>query len=120
MGRAFVRAAVAAAVTFAGLAFAGAASAGPAETAAAEMQTPRRVMVMFTLGADHYLAGADYGGNYGSAMSEKSRLRAARRIAKDHRLTVVEAWPMQRIGVDCVVMELVRNAGQHQLCAGAI
>ena len=105
MGRAFVRAAVAAAVTFAGLAFTGAASAGPAETAAAEMQTPRRVMVMFTLGADHYLAGADYGGNYGSAMSEKSRLRAARRIAKDHRLTVVEAWPMQRIGVDCVVME---------------
>lgn len=69
-------------------------------------QGPRRVMVMLRLGADHYQPGSDYGGNYGPAMSEAGRLRFARRIARAHGLTLVEAWPMQRIGVDCVIMAI--------------
>ena len=74
-----------------------------AESAAA---APSRVMVMLRLGAEHYRAGGDYGGSYGDAMGEKARLRLARKIAREHGLSVVESWPMQLVGVDCVVMEV--------------
>lgn len=66
----------------------------------------RRVMVMLKLGADHYRAGGDYGGPYGDAMGEQARLRLARKIARQHHLTLIEAWPMQLIGVDCVIMSI--------------
>ena len=66
----------------------------------------RRVMVMLRLGAEHYRAGGDYGGAYGDAMGEKARLRLARRIAREHGLRVIEAWPMPKLGIDCVVMEI--------------
>ena len=70
----------------------------------AEPPDERRVMVMLKLGAEHYRSGGDYGGPYGDAMAEKARLRLARRIARQHNLTVLEAWPMALIGVDCVIM----------------
>lgn len=69
-----------------------------------EAASDRRVMVMLKLGADHYRAGGDYGGPYGDVMGEKARLRIARSIARRYRLTLIEAWPMQLIGVDCVIM----------------
>lgn len=66
----------------------------------------RRVMVMLKLGADHF-SGADYGGGaYGSAMSAKARERVARRIAREHGLSFVDAWPMPRVGVDCVILAI--------------
>lgn len=71
---------------------------------AAEATDERRVMVMLKLGAEHYRSGGDYGGPYGDVMAEKARLRLARRIARQHNLTVIEAWPMTLIGVDCVIM----------------
>lgn len=66
----------------------------------------RQIMVMLDLGAEHYRPGADYGGAYGNAMGEKARLRLARSIAREHGLTLVESWPMELIGVDCVVMAI--------------
>ena len=79
----------------------------PVSVSSAEMaQSPRRIMVMLQLGAEHYQPGSDYGGDYGPAMSEKARLRLARRIARGHGLKVIESWPMQRIGVDCVIMDI--------------
>jgi len=63
--------------------------AAPAESAAS---AARRVMVMLRLGAEHYRAGGDYGGSYGDAMGEKARLRLARKIAREHRLRVLENW----------------------------
>ena len=79
----------------------------PVAAASAELaQGTHRVMVMLRLGAEHYQPGSDYGGDYGPAMSEKARLRLARRIAREHGLKVIEAWPMSRIGVDCVIMEI--------------
>jgi subtilisin family serine protease len=63
-------------------------------------------MVMLRLGAEHYRAGGDYGGAYGDAMGEQARLRLARKIAREHQLRVVESWPMQLVGVDCIVMEV--------------
>jgi len=92
----------------AGAARAEAVPAAPGDTVSGA-QAPRRVMVMLRLGAEHYRAGGDYGGSYGDAMGEEARLRLARRIAREHGLSVVESWPMKLIGVDCVVME-VRDA----------
>ena len=79
--------------------------------AAAAVQAPevddRRILVMLKLGAEHYRAGADYGGGgYGDAVGEASRVRAARRIAKEHGLHFVENWPMPVLGIDCVIMEV--------------
>ena len=89
------------------LAFGAAATAVAAEAPVpADAAGTRRVMVMLRLGAEHYRAGGDYGGAYGDAMGEQARLRLARRIAREHGLNVVEAWPMQLVGVDCVVMEI--------------
>jgi subtilisin family serine protease len=92
------------------LAIGGALTAGAAEAANAPAQAEtvamRRVMVMLRLGAEHYRAGGDYGGAYGDAMGEKARLRLARRIAREHGLRVIEAWPMPKLGIDCVVMEI--------------
>ncbi len=83
-------------------------SAHAEATSLAEPDAPagRRVMVMLKLGAEHYRAGGDYGGAYGDAMGEKARLRIARKIAREHQLSVVESWPMQLVGVDCVIMEV--------------
>lgn len=83
-----------------------AAPAAPAPPASSpkKVEEGKRVMVMLRLGADHYEAGSGYGGGYGGAMSEAGRLRFARQIAQEHKLTVIEAWPMPRIGVDCVIM----------------
>jgi len=78
---------------------------------------PRRVMVMLNLGAEHYRAGGDYGGSYGDAMGEKARLRLARRIAREHRLRVLESWPMQMVGVDCVVMEVSDSRSLESVAA---
>lgn len=77
----------------------------------------RRIMVMLPLSPDHYLPGADYGGNYGAAISERSRLRLARRLARRHHLTVVDRWPMERIGVDCVIMAIPDSRSVDQVVA---
>lgn len=71
-----------------------------------DAQASRRVMMMMELGAEHYRAGSDYGGDYGDAMGQKARLAAARRIAREHRLRLVDNWPMPLIGVDCIILEI--------------
>ncbi|MBC2669660.1 S8 family serine peptidase [Novosphingobium piscinae] len=63
-------------------------------------------MVMLDIGPDHLRAGGDYSGPYGDVMGEQARLRTARKIAREHGLTVLESWPMQLIGVDCVIMAI--------------
>lgn len=65
----------------------------------------RRILVMLKLGAEHYRAGADYGGGgYGDAVGQAARVRVARRIAKEHGLEFVDNWPMPVLGIDCVIM----------------
>ena len=78
-------------------------AATPSAPASEKADGPR-VMVMLNLGADHFSAAGDYGGPYGDAMREQARLRIAKKIASAHGLTVLESWPMQMIGVDCVIM----------------
>ncbi len=93
------------------LALPGVAAAAAEAPAAATEETAdvddRRILVMLDLGPEHYRAGADYGGGgYGDAVGQASRVRAARRIAKEHGLHFVENWPMPVLGIDCVIMEV--------------
>jgi subtilisin family serine protease len=76
---------------------------------AAAVATPavaadQQILVMVQHPPDHYRPNAAYGGGYGDGMSRSERDRLARRIAKAHGLTLVEAWPMPMIGLDCFVM----------------
>lgn len=80
-------------------------SAVTAEVSADQPDTNRRILVMLKLGATHYRAGADYGGSgYADAVGNAARRRMAEKIAREHHLRFVENWPMQVIGIDCVIM----------------
>lgn len=96
--------ALAAACSFGSPALATKVPAPEAGPAAMQQEGAKRVMVMLDLGADHYRSDGGYAGDYGDAMGQKIRLRLARRIAREHSLTLLENWPMQLIGVDCVIM----------------
>jgi subtilisin family serine protease len=102
------------------LLLAGAAPAGAAPDPSApyrERAQAPHIMVMLRLGAEHYRAGNSYGGDYGDPMGQEARLRVARKIARVHRLTLVDNWPMQIIGVDCVIMAV--NDGRSAEAAAA-
>jgi subtilisin family serine protease len=98
--------ALAAACTVGASALAANVPAPDANPATALEQDARRVMVMLDLGADHYRSDGGYAGDYGDAMGQKIRLRLARKIASEHGLTMLENWPMQLMGVDCVIMRV--------------
>lgn len=84
--------------------------------AAAEASPPdpeRQILVMVRHPPDHYRPSGAYGGGYGDDLARSARERFARRIARAHGLTVIEAWPMPMIGLDCFVMAVPagRTAG---------
>jgi subtilisin family serine protease len=77
----------------------------PMAVAAAPASPPeRQILVMVQHPPDHYRPNGAYGGGYGDSISRSERERLARRIAKAHGLTLVDAWPMPMIGLDCFVM----------------
>ena len=84
----------------------GAASSAPAAVAAstATAAPDRQILVMVQHPPDHYRPNGAYGGGYGDSVARSARERLARRIAKTHGLTLVDAWPMPMIGLDCFVM----------------
>jgi subtilisin family serine protease len=79
-----------------------------AKEAAAQPETTKpvehRILVMLKLGPDHFRASSSYGGDYGDAAGQAIRLRFARKIAREHGLKILDNWPMQVIGVDCIIM----------------
>lgn len=77
--------------------------AANAAESARQLEAPR-IMVMLRLGAEHFRSGSSYGGDYGDSMGQEARLRMARKIAREHHLTLVDNWAMQMIGVDCLIM----------------
>jgi subtilisin family serine protease len=84
-----------------------AASFAPAMAMEASPTTPdRQILVMVKHPADHYRVGGAYGGSYGDELARSARERLARRIARQHGLTLVDNWPMPMIGVDCFVMAI--------------
>jgi subtilisin family serine protease len=83
------------------------ATASPAQAAAtvtAIAPPERQILVMVQHPPDHYRPNGAYGGGYGDGVARSARERLARRIARAHGLTLVDAWPMPMIGLDCFVM----------------
>jgi len=81
--------------------------AGVQPTPAATPITPgpeQQILVMVQHPPDHYRPNGAYGGGYGDGVARSARERLARRIARAHGLTLVDAWPMPMIGLDCFVM----------------
>ncbi len=105
-----IRAGLAALALAAGLAFSVLSPSAHAEAGYAGEATSqtleRQIMVMIRIGPDHFRAGSDYGGDYGDAVGQRMRLRFAGKIARDNGLRILENWPMQLIGVDCVIMAI--------------
>jgi subtilisin family serine protease len=64
------------------------------------------VLVMLRTPPDHFRADTGYAAGYDDAAGRAARSRIARRIARLHRLTVIENWPMPTLGVDCIVMAI--------------
>ena len=64
----------------------------------------RQILVMVRHPLDHYRATGAYGGSYGDELARSARQHLARRIAHQYGLTLVDAWAMPMIGVDCFVM----------------
>lgn len=63
-----------------------------------------QVLVLLHLPPPHFRAGTDYGGSYGDGAGLAARRRIARGLARRNGLTLVDAWPMPLLGLDCFVM----------------
>jgi hypothetical protein len=85
---------------FAALALSGSAFAQGSPTIPPE----RQILVMVNHPAEHFQPNGAYGGGYGDDLARSTRERLARSIARDHKLTFVDGWPMPMIGVDCFIM----------------
>ena len=77
---------------------------GPAAASAAPADPEQQILVMVRHPPDHYRPNGAYGGGYGDDLARSARERHARRIARAHGLTLLDAWPMPMIGLDCFVM----------------
>jgi len=72
---------------------------------APSVPSDRQILVMVRHPAEHFQPNGAYGGGpYGDDLSRSARERLARAIARDHRLTFLDGWPMPMIGVDCFIM----------------
>lgn len=91
--------------------------AGPALAARATPDPARQLLVMLRMSPNHFRAGADYGGGYGDLTTRVARMRIAHRIARAHKLRVLDNWPMQLIGLDCVVMQIADGRTPDQVVA---
>jgi subtilisin family serine protease len=89
---------------------------GPAK-AETSVSPDRQILVMVRQPPDHYRPNADYTGSYGDRMGESARRHLARRIARHHRLTLAENWPMPIIGVDCFVMTVPEGRSTKEVAA---
>jgi subtilisin family serine protease len=65
----------------------------------------RQLLVMLRMPPPHFRAGTAYDGNYPADSGRAARRRVAQALAREHRLRLVDEWPMPVIGVDCFVME---------------
>jgi hypothetical protein len=95
----------AAALTFGQAPAAISASAPTDRPAAAEtLAHAGYILVMMKLPPQHLQSGGGYGEAYGDGAGKASRRNLARRIARLHRLDLVEDWAMPAVGLDCYVM----------------
>lgn len=73
---------------------------------AAPPEPGAQILVMLRMSPEHFRPNSSYGGGYGDDLAHGARARIARRIARDHRLTLLDDWPMPLLDIDCFVMRL--------------
>jgi subtilisin family serine protease len=71
---------------------------------AGEAAARPQILVLLRLAPQHYRPGSNYAGGYGTDQLRSARQRLAKRVARDHGLTLVDQWPMPLIGLDCFIM----------------
>ena len=74
-----------------------------ASTTAAPMD--RQLLVMLPVPPPHFRPDTSYAGGYQSAPGRDVRRRLARKLAREHDLSLLEDWPMPDLGLDCFVMQ---------------
>jgi len=79
-------------------------TAAAAGAAVSPPEPGRQIMVLLRLPPEHFRAGAGYSGDYGDGLGHSGRLRIAEQLAREHRLTLDDDWPMPVVGVECFVM----------------
>jgi subtilisin family serine protease len=92
-------------------------AARPAVAARQDTDPDHRVLVMLAMAPDHFRAGSGYGGGYGDLADRTARMRTARRIARAHKLRVVDDWPMPLLAIDCFVMAIPDARTPDQVAA---
>ncbi|NWK94376.1 serine protease [Sphingobium lactosutens] len=70
----------------------------------------QKILVMLRMPVPHFRPGGGYDGGYGNRIGRSQSVRQARRIARDHRLTLVSDWMMPAIRLNCFVMQLPAGA----------
>lgn len=65
-----------------------------------------QILVLLRQPRPHLRPDADYAGSYGDPISRTARMRIGKRIARDHRLTLIGEWPMPLLGIDCLIMAI--------------
>jgi subtilisin family serine protease len=79
---------------------------GAAEDAAIDAATAQRqLLVMLRLPPPHFRPDRSYAGGYDAAFGREAQRRAARALAAEFGLRIVDDWPMPALGVDCFVFE---------------
>ncbi|HEY0662355.1 MAG TPA: S8 family serine peptidase [Lysobacter sp.] len=65
----------------------------------------RQLLVMLPVPPPHFRPDTSYAGGYQSAPGRDVRRRLARKLAREHDLSLLEDWPMPDLGLDCFVMQ---------------
>lgn len=89
----------------------------PTTAQGAETAGGDQILVMLRLPPRHFRAGGSYDGGYGDRLGRAQAMRQARRIARDHHLTLVTDWMMPVINLDCFVMRLSPGMSAEKMAA---
>jgi hypothetical protein len=77
----------------------------------------RHILVMVRMAPQHFRPDSDYGGTWGDGEGRNVRWRIARRLAREQGVSIVDEWPMPRLGVDCYVMLVPANQSSQEVAA---
>ena len=89
---------------------------GPS-VAAEPSPAPQEILVMLHLPAPHFRPGNYYPGDYREDDGRTARRRVAEKLARQHGLTVLEAWPMPALKIDCFRMAVPAGANADAILA---
>lgn len=65
-----------------------------------------QILVMLRVPPPHFRPGGGYDSGYGDRIGRSQSVRQARRLARDHHMTLVSDWMMPAIHLNCFMMRL--------------